>query len=52
MGAIRRSEDCSLSITNYKRSGAAFTNELRMRAVLDGDEVARFFIGVQVSLTK
>jgi PAS domain S-box-containing protein len=47
MSAFRRSGDCSVTLTNYKRSGATFRNELRMRAVVDGEETARFFIGVQ-----
>lgn len=47
VSALRRNQDCTVTLTNYKRSGATFRNELRMRAVVDGDETARFFLGVQ-----
>jgi len=47
VSAIRRGQDCSVTLTNYKRSGGKFLNRLKMRAVVDSDEVARFFLGVQ-----
>ncbi|EOD17657.1 PAS domain protein, partial [Emiliania huxleyi CCMP1516] len=46
VGAIRSGADCSVRITNYKRSGETFLNLLCLRAVTDAEGAARFYIGV------
>ena len=45
--ALRTGADCTLRLTNYKRSGKPFANLLSLRPVHDSNGVYRFVLGVQ-----
>ena len=45
---LRRGADCTVKLTNYKRSGETFDNVLAMRPVHDSNGVYRFCVGVQI----
>ena len=46
-GAILLGEDCREIITNYKKDGTPFKNELSISPVYDRRGVPRYFIGIQ-----
>ena len=43
--------ECHVRMTNYRKSGATFTNLLSLRPVHDSDGVFRFIIGLQSNIT-
>ena len=45
---IRRGDECTLRLTNYRRSGETFQNLISLRPVKDPTGVVRFYIGVQL----
>jgi PAS domain S-box-containing protein len=45
--AIRRGTDCTVQLTNYRRSGEMFENLLTIRPVHDSNGVYRFCVGAQ-----
>ena len=51
VAAVRSGSDCCVRLTNYKRDGTTFKNLLTMRAMADGGNTTRFFMGVQKELT-
>ena len=49
--ALRRGTDCTVRISNYRRSGEMFESLLTMRSVHDSNGVYRFCVGVQGQMT-
>ena len=49
--ALRRGSDCTVKMTNYKRSGDTFDNLLSIRPVHDSNGVYRFCVAVQGDAT-
>ena len=47
--ALRHGVDCTVKMTNYRRSGETFENLLTLRPVHDSNGVYRFCVGVQAS---
>jgi PAS domain S-box-containing protein len=50
--AVRASRPCSAEILNYRKDGTPFWNALSISPVLDGDNQATHFVGVQADVTE
>jgi PAS domain S-box-containing protein len=46
-GAILIGDDCRETITNFKKNGTPFQNELSISPVYDRSGIPRYFIGIQ-----
>jgi len=44
--AVRNAEDAVIHVTNYRKDGTRFTNELSLTPVLDSNDAYRYSIGV------